>query len=112
MVTEKPAITFNAAGLNPRTVQGHKGTWNESFVTNYRVEGGPLTADQESHLTPMRPAAGPRQVTIKPFDGHGHIIYKRQKSEESLHDIYSVFRGMLVDTHAKRGPIGQVLPTS
>jgi hypothetical protein len=129
MATGRQAITFNAEGLRTQTltdaeeVLRKKGwdvhfQWNESGITNYRVEGDPLTSDQETGFSSlfMKPAAGSRQITVTAFDGDGHIINSRQKLDDetrhNLHNMYNVFRGMLVDTHAQPGVTGQALPAN
>lgn len=51
------ATTFNAAGLNPDTIRVHGGSTDpermRALITNYRVEGDPLTEAQEgSNIDP------------------------------------------------------------
>ena len=58
VLTGVRATTFNAAGLNPDTITVHGGSNDgarmRSLITNYRVEGDPLTEAQEgSNIDPL-----------------------------------------------------------
>jgi hypothetical protein len=57
-LTRVRATTFNAAGLNPDTIAVHGGSTDvarmRGLITNYRVEGDPLTEAQEgSNIDPV-----------------------------------------------------------
>ena len=52
IATGRPAVTFNAAGLNPETVISENGQFFSSSVINYSVEGELLTGIQNLTLAP------------------------------------------------------------
>ena len=63
------ATTFNAAGLNPDTIRVHGGSTDtarmRNLITNYRVEGDPLTEAQEgSNIDPLTGYLGSRNGHI------------------------------------------------
>lgn len=77
IVTGVPAITFNAAGLNPDTITSRGYAWdttrNESLVTNYRVRDELLTGLQEHGafgslpLALLTPVIGPSAIALNAF---------------------------------------------
>ena len=63
-----PGTTFNAAGLNSRTVSGYGGKMNASAIDAYNVDGDPLTSAQHatSWVTPQ--AAGTSRTVAATSD--------------------------------------------
>ncbi|MBJ7532685.1 DUF2974 domain-containing protein [Rhodomicrobium vannielii ATCC 17100] len=101
MITDKPAITFNAAGLNPETVERAGGPWNESRITNYVVKGEILTSAQEQ-LNGVLPDAAGQKITLKAFNDQGRLAKPGEIGSVTLHkQDHSLFRSTLVDIHAK-----------
>ena len=82
MVAGKPAITFNAAGLNPRTVENAGGTYDGRNIENWRIGDKTrgyeaLTHLQEEHPVTRHfawPAAGEKQYDLLPIDSEGNLI--------------------------------------
>lgn len=101
MIAKRPAIAFDSAGLHRNTVAREGGTWNESFITNYNVEGEILTYSQNHEVgSQILPRVAGEQISIKPFDGEGLLLPPGLVSSRELHRSYHLLRGMLADPQA------------
>jgi hypothetical protein len=98
MMTHTQTTTFDAAGVNPKTIARAHGTWDASMTTNYHVEGDVLTnLEQESDLPVDIPDPVGKEISIAAFDPNGQLLNFATAgvSPEQLHSQNYVSRGML-----------------
>jgi hypothetical protein len=68
MATGTRTTTFDAAGVNPKTMQMNNAPWNPSVVTNYDVQDELLGRVQNYYPTHyLAPKAVGTQITVQPF---------------------------------------------
>jgi hypothetical protein len=68
MATGTRTTTFDAAGVNPKTMQMNDAPWNPSVVTNYDVQDELLGRVQNYYPTHyLAPKAVGTQITVQPF---------------------------------------------
>jgi hypothetical protein len=68
MATGTRTTTFDAAGVNPKTMQMNDAPWNPSVVTNYEIQDELLGRVQNYYPTHyLAPKAVGTQITVQPF---------------------------------------------
>jgi hypothetical protein len=97
MMTHTQTTTFDAAGVNPKTIARAHGTWDASMITNYHVEDDVLTNLEQDSDLPLPDPVG-KEISIAAFDPNDRLINLSTSgvTPEQLHSQNYVPRGMLV----------------